>query len=570
MNVLDIMAFKPGNAPKRTIENPIDASEITDDPNDNYEARAKKRKLAVARAKAIAAKAEEDAKMRQLEQDALEKKQNVTAYDDDHVHKISQLVDQGESFDQVSLDSVGIKRLLLMFEKKVTKNQEQRIKHSEEPEKFLESELELHDSIRDLHILATVPDLYQVVVDVGCVPSLLGLLSHANTDIAVAAVDLLEEITDVDILIESSDGALALLESILENRVLPLLADNLERLDETVKEESEGIHNTLAIIEHILELMPETSHQVASAGFLAWIVKKLKVKVVYDANKLYASEILSILLHDNVENRLMFGEMGAIDSILQQLAYFKRHDPSTLEEVELMENLFDCVCCLLLEAGNRDKFLSGEGLQLMNLMLREKKKSRGGALKVLSHALSGDGGKELCLKFVEILGLRTLFPLFMKTPSRGKRSGISAKDHEEHVVNILASLVRNLSAENVDAGMKGRLLTKFVENDYEKVDRLVELHCNYFASAMETEKILRNEATGWEGSKEQVEEEMYLKSLEEGLFTLQQLDYIMSVICEHGASSIKPRMEKGLSLRGKKLSDAKDIINRVQLADDGQ
>ena len=31
-------------------------------------------------------------------------------------------------------------------------------------------------------------------------------------------------------------------------------------------------------------------------GFMAWLVRKLKVKVTFDDNKLYASEILSILL----------------------------------------------------------------------------------------------------------------------------------------------------------------------------------------------------------------------------------------------------------------------------------
>ena len=35
-----------------------------------------------------------------------------------------------------------------------------------------------------------------------------------------------------------------------------------------------------------------------------------------------------------------------------------------------MENLFDCLCSLMLEVTNRERFLKGEGLQLMNLMLR--------------------------------------------------------------------------------------------------------------------------------------------------------------------------------------------------------
>jgi len=435
---------------------------------------------------------------------------------------------------------------------------------------FLESELQLHDSLTELHSLATVPELYPVLVDLGCVPSLLGLLSHENTDIAVAAVDLLEEMTDVDTLTESNEGAEALVDSILEQQGLSLLATNLARLNETVREESDGIHNTLAVIENILEFRPEVCSQVASAGFLVWIVRKLKVKVPYDSNKLYASEILSILLQDCPLNRALFGEIGAIDSLLQQLAYYKRHDPAVAEEVELMENLFDSLCCLLGETENRKKFLTGEGLQLMNLMLKEKKKSRGGALKVLSHALSGPDGATLCQKFVEILGLKIIFPLFMKTPTRGKRAGISAEEHEEHVINILASLFRSIKAgndENVKTGghaggLKERILSKFVENDHEKMDRLVELHCHYLAKLVETDKVLRVEALQWEGTDEEVEEEMYIKRLEGGLFNLQLIDYMLLDICINGADSIRPRVEQGLRLRGEKLSTVKEIVRR--------
>ena len=87
--------------------------------------------------------------------------------------------------------------------------------------------------------------------------------------------------------------------------------------------------------------------------------------------------------------------------------------------------------------------MKAEGLQLMNLMLREKKVSRNGALKVLNHAIIGSEGKDNCAKFVDILGLRTVFPLFMKTPKRAHRKGVSAEEHEEHVISILASLLKN-------------------------------------------------------------------------------------------------------------------------------
>lgn len=133
------------------------------------------------------------------------------------------------------------------------------------------------------------------------------------------------------------------------------------------------------------------------------------------------------------------------------MQYYKRHDPSSPDEQEMMENLFDCLCSCLMDKQNRDRFLRGEGLQLMNLILRyfyqshliiktkckkfiehfrEKKLSRNGSLKVLNHALSGPQGKDNCNKFVDILGLRTIFPLFMKTPKKNRRRMLSTEEHE--------------------------------------------------------------------------------------------------------------------------------------------
>ena len=61
---------------------------------------------------------------------------------------------------------------------------------------------------------------------------------------------------------------------------------------------------------------------------------------------------------------------------------------------------------------------------------REKKMSRAGALKVLDHSMIGPEGLDNCHKFVDILGLRTIFPLFMKAPKKMKKAGISEKEHE--------------------------------------------------------------------------------------------------------------------------------------------
>ena len=233
--------------------------------------------------------------------------------------------------------------------------------------------------MQEIRVLATAPELYPILVDMQVLSLMLGLLSHENADISVAIVDLLQELTDIDTLNESEEGTTSLIQALAAQQICALLVQNLERLnDGASREESDGIHNTLSIIENLVEFRPEVCQEAAEAGLLSWLVtKRLKVKIPFDANKLYASEILSILVQNEPKNRELFAELGgSMDTILQQLAYYKRHDPQSMEEQELMENLFDVLCALLLYNPNRDLFLRAEGLQLMNLMLREKKTSR--------------------------------------------------------------------------------------------------------------------------------------------------------------------------------------------------
>merc|ERR1719516_502396 len=514
------------------------------------------------KAQEIASRAEEEERLAMLEEEARQTKIAASGgMSSEERDKINKIVEEGADVESVTLDETGVKKILLGFEKKVSKNQEMRIKFPDQPDKFMMSEMELHDGLRELQNVSTVPHMYPIMVELNCVSTLLGLLNHDNTDISVAAIDVIQELTDVDTMNESDEGAEALLQALFDNQVCSLLVTNLDRLDENVKEESDGVHNTLAIIENIVELKPEICKDVAEAGFMNWLIKKLKVKVPFDENKLYASEILSILLQTEPENRKLFGELDAIDILLQQLAYYKRHDPGQSEEIEMMENLFDCLCSLLLETDNRDRFLRGEGLQLMNLMLREKKKSRAGALKVLSHALTGAEGTDNCIKFVDILGLRTLFPLFMKTPARNKRAGVSSEEHEERTVSILASLLKNVTGNNNASKQRERILVKFTENDHEKVDRLMELHDKYVAKVEAADNEIDDEIRTLEGTEAELgEDEIYMKRLDAGLFTLQLVDFIILDISSCGASTVKSRAMQTLNMKGGSSKVLRDVV----------
>lgn len=48
-------------------------------------------------------------------------------------------------------------------------------------------------------------------------------------------------------------------------------------------------------------------------------MKRITVKG-FDTNKLYAAEILSILMHEEDDNRKLLGDLEGIDILLQQLA----------------------------------------------------------------------------------------------------------------------------------------------------------------------------------------------------------------------------------------------------------
>lgn len=65
-----------------------------------------------------------------------------------------------------------------------------------------------------------------------------------------------------------------------------------------------------------------------------------------------------------------------------------------------------------------NKFLLFSKMSWNGLFFREKKLSRRSSLKVLDYAMQGAEGAENCSKFIEFLGLRSLFPLFMKVRNK--------------------------------------------------------------------------------------------------------------------------------------------------------
>lgn len=63
----------------------------------------------------------------------------------------------------------------------------------------MSSEADLDADIKSLSILSDHPELYEEFAKLGCVASLVSLLSHENTDIAIDAIEVINELTDEDV-----------------------------------------------------------------------------------------------------------------------------------------------------------------------------------------------------------------------------------------------------------------------------------------------------------------------------------------------------------------------------------
>eukprot|EP00261_Vitis_vinifera_P038893 XP_019080136.1 PREDICTED: beta-catenin-like protein 1 isoform X2 [Vitis vinifera] len=419
------------------------------------------------------------------------------------------------------LDLKTLKKLVLAFERRLRDNIEARLKYPDQPDKFADSEIELHDEIQRLKTLAGGPELYPDLVNLNVIPSILGLLSHDNSDIAVDVVGLLQDLTDEDVLEDNDEPARVLVDALIENNVLELLVQNLTRLSESDPDEMAAVYATLSTLENLIEVKPAVAEMVCErTKLMRWLLGKIKVRE-FDSNKQYASEILAILLQNSAANQRRLGQMNGVDVVLQAVAMYKSRDPKTADEEEMVENLFDCLCCLLMPLENKERFVRAEGVELMIIIMKQKKLAYGSAIRALDFAMTKY--PPACERFVDVLGLKTAFAAFMgKIPmSKKNKKERYQEELEERIISLIASLFGGI----LRGSRRDRLLSKFVENECEKIDRLMELYIRY-SDRVKAETKRMNQLKL--DDLEMDEDERYNRRLEAGLYTLQVRELFVS------------------------------------------
>lgn len=420
--------------------------------------------------------------------------------------------------DSSTIDVAWLKRTALAFEKRITRNAELRARFESDPPRFIDSEADLDAGIKALSILSEHPALYAEFARLGCVGSLVSLLAHENTDIAIDAIEIVGELTDEDVAATEEQWG-ALVDALLEADLLGLLVSNFGRLDEAQEADRAGVYHALGVVENVCS-RGETAEAVGrEEALLKWLLARAgRAEKPVGQNKQYAAEILAVLVQASAGNRRRLAGLEGVDAMLQLVSAYRKRDPEKGgEEEEYMENLFEALTCLVDEPEGKDKFVEAEGVELCLMMLKEGKLSKPAALRLLDHAAGGASGAGVCQKIVDAGGLKTVFTMFMKK---------NDAQTTEHLVGIFASMLRLLPGESAE---RIRTLAKFVEKDYEKTEKLVKLRRDYGARVGAVDAQIKEEQRGMgEDEREEAADEWFSRRLDAGLFCLQTIDVILA------------------------------------------
>jgi len=198
-------------------------------------------------------------------------------------------------------------------------------------------------------------------------------------------------------------------------------------------------------------------------------------------------------------------------------------------------------------------------LKLLQIMIKNKTYTRKSALRLLDNILQRDAAN--CRRFVLLPGLGTLFSNFMKVAKK-KRKGFDEKADDEHICSVIASLFRNLAA--VDQGkLCARVLSKFREENLEKVERLMELYDKYLQKWKKAKlniDLERQSLIEDGGEIDSMDEENFLlEKLESGFATLEHIVYLISVICQ-ADTEVKEKVSQLLTMQGSSFEEVKELL----------
>lgn len=187
------------------------------------------------------------------------------------------------------------------------------------------------------------------------------------------------ELTEIDV--ELDDRLLAiganLADQFTESALPQALTGLLFRLDASKEEDKETIFKLLGIFENLFELKPEAVDIAGQkTSLIQWITSQLlsqegalSVLESFNDNKLYATEILAILMQSS-GNQAHFSSLNLIPQFVSFLRTLQEVSQFPMDFKEAMLNLFNSLALALMNKSCQDDFAEHEGIDVMLRLLK--------------------------------------------------------------------------------------------------------------------------------------------------------------------------------------------------------
>eukprot|EP00934_Nitzschia_sp_Nitz4_P001963 Nitzschia sp. Nitz4//scaffold92_size79448//12011//13918//NITZ4_005383-RA/size79448-processed-gene-0.52-mRNA-1//1//CDS//3329560162//1963//frame0 len=464
------------------------------------------------------------------------KKRKVMIQEDNNEMRIVPLLEQAEKQAAqtvvMELTPKGLASASNALEKLVQKNAMQRAQFADEPQKYMNSELALHDQLRALSAVSANTQLYPALLEH---PTLLTtlhqLLGHENYDVVSVVLSLYVEWLDTSLLQEDPDLLTTL--GTLASRILEAwetIATHVERYFQENKNASSlaemtqdpslrGLENSYALMEALLELdtlMPTglvggddsaAVYMVRDTKILSWMISTVeesmdsKLAASSESPHVRCMELLAFLAQrEDVyqafpdwsklpsipssatsEEDSSSTALDGLETLLQVVGGFRKKQPADEDQVEYLENTCTTLSsCITFSVDNLAAFLKCQGIELVLRCLKERVHSGAATLQLLDFAGDTPTHKQACEHLVQIGGLKFLFPLWLAQRIPEPRSAPSAKAKKQwleriqtQIIRIFYALSRHLDSKSPDDA-QARFLTKFIQDDA-KSDQLVRL-----------------------------------------------------------------------------------------------
>ena len=122
--------------------------------------------------------------------DYIEEENEQVDEEENQEEMIKTIIEESEKVQYDEFDEKQLNICLSNLGKKITINQQLRLKFVNQPDKFMDSEVELDEEIKKLQQLSSHPELISAFIRNKGVEVLLSLLIHENNDIAGDVIEV--------------------------------------------------------------------------------------------------------------------------------------------------------------------------------------------------------------------------------------------------------------------------------------------------------------------------------------------------------------------------------------------